>query len=167
MHVYNVQVMNVAEMCIINMFHVTEIRAEDCLVATPCDAEQASDHDLKSVQADARWAVRMIIVKEVLLMAFRETEETASLDGEGLIAVAERKLGKPSFMLEVLDYLMSTQKIPQNRLPRIEEIQTSISTALPHVLRELRGDKQPKSREKRKREDGFLHLARRIRSECV
>ena len=157
--------MNAAEACIITYFHLSELRAEDCLVATPCDAEQANDHDLLSVQADARWAVRMIIVEEVLLQAFRETEETASFDIEGLIAVAERKLGNISFSQEIIDYLLSIQKITKNRLPRMGEIQASISTSLHHVLRELRGNGQPKSMEKRKREDGHLHLARRIRSE--
>lgn len=165
MRVYPVQVMNVAEACIINFFHVTELRAEDCLVATPRDAEQASDRDLQSVQADARWAVRMIIVEEVLLQAFRETEATASLDTEGLIAIAERKLGNASFTKEIIDYLLFIHKIPQNRLPRMGEIQASIFTSLHHVLRQLRGNRQPKSRAKRKMGDGFSHLADHIQAE--
>ena len=142
--------MNAAEACIITYFHLSELRAEDCLVATPCDAEQANDHDLLSVQADARWAVRMIIVEEVLLQAFRETEETASFDIEGLIAVAERKLGNISFSQEIIDYLLSIQKITKNRLPRMGEIQASISTSLHDVLRELRGNPHQQSRAKKK-----------------
>ena len=78
--------MNQAEKIIVTYFHRTEEHAEACLATTPHDAEIANDDNLKSVQADARWAVRMIITREVLLQAFRETSETAMLDAEDLIS---------------------------------------------------------------------------------
>ena len=130
--------MNLAEAIIVTYFHPTEGHAEACLATTPHDAEIAGDDDLLSVQADARWAVRMIITEEVLLQAFRETGETANLDTEGLISVAERKIGTPGFALEIISYLEGIGKIPPHRIPVLREIDTSIRTSLAYVEKRLR-----------------------------
>jgi len=130
--------MNAAEAIIVTYFHRTEEHAEACLAITPHDAEIANDDTLKSVQADARWAVRMIITEEVLLQAFRETGETANLDTEGLISVAKRKIGTSGFVKEIIYYLQDIGKIPQNRIPILREIDASIRTSLAYVEKCLR-----------------------------
>jgi hypothetical protein len=141
---------NTAEAFIVRYFHPTEEHAEQCLQETPDGAEHAAEEDLRGIQEDARWAVRMIIVEKILLEAFRETQETVSLDTEGLIAVANRKIGTPGFAEEIVSYLQSIGKIPANRIPRFSDITLSVRTSFREIEEFLRGKKKEKQRKRKK-----------------
>ncbi|HLC75979.1 MAG TPA: hypothetical protein VJB82_02575 [Candidatus Peribacterales bacterium] len=130
--------MNRAESFITYDFHDTVLRAHECIQVTPHDADMANDHDLLSVQEDVQWAIRMVITEAVLLQAFKETEETMSLETEGLIVVADRKISNPSFILEIMEYLQNKRDIPQCRSVDMQSLQFSIRRSFNEVCRYLR-----------------------------
>lgn len=141
--------MNAAELIIINYFKHTEAHAEECIKATPGDAEQAVDGDLRAIQESARWAVRMIIVQKILLEAFRETKETSSLDNEGLIDVASRKISTPGFSEKIIADLQKIGMIQERRTPRLHDISVSVRTSFAVVERHLRSEIKEKPERRR------------------
>lgn len=147
--------MNSAEAAIIRYFHPTLIRADDCIAETPDHSEHSNDADIPSVLGDAQWAYRIELVEMILLDAFQETKETANLDQEGLIAVADGRLGNEDGLQNTISKAMESMKggrvIPPRQMPRMCDIRTAVRTALGNVKKILRGEvvlKKPKLRKK-------------------
>lgn len=147
--------MNCAEAAIVKYFHPTQEHAENCIRGTSRDAEHSSDADIPSVLGDAQWAYRIELVEIILLDAFQETKETANLDQEGLIAVADGRLGNEDGLQNTISKAMESMKrgrvIPPRQMPRMCDIRTAVRTSLGNVKKILRGEvvlKKPKSRKK-------------------
>lgn len=142
--------MNSAEAVIVKYFHPTEDRAEACLMGTPNDLEHANDQDILSVRADASWAVRMIITEVVLLNAFEETKETATLTIEDLINVADCKIQSPDLIEKTMNKLREIRKIPPNHVPKMREIAMSVRTSFNAVRKYLLASLPEKKKRERK-----------------
>lgn len=95
------------------------------------------------------------MVEKILLDAFQETKETANLDQEGLIAVADGRLGNEDGLLDAVSKAVESMKggrvIPPRQMPRMCDIQTAVRTSLGNVKKILRGEvvlRKTKSRKK-------------------
>jgi len=140
--------MNSAEFFIAHEYVEGLSRAEACLNESRLQLLE-DECDPLDIIDDCRWAISVIVTEKVLLEAFKETQATSLLPVSELILLAQQKASNASFIREIMEYLQSIQKIPDEIEVDFESIQGTIQHGFKEVVLFLKNRKRKREAVKR------------------